>query len=101
MGTPSADGQPAGFELTAARVTAADGEVCELCLWLADSPDRRRQGLIGVTDLGRADGMVFRYDEPSPSAFHMRGAPLPLVYRRVVVTAPREDSSRRRSSSRA
>ena len=76
--SPTADGQPGGFELTAARVTAADGEVCELCLWLADSPDRRRQGLIGVTDLGPADGMAFRFDTPSQSAFHMRGAPMPL-----------------------
>jgi len=75
---PSSDGQPAGFERTAARITAADGEVCELCLWLADSPERRGQGLIGVTDLGPADGMVFRFGAPSQSAFHMRGAPMPL-----------------------
>jgi uncharacterized membrane protein (UPF0127 family) len=72
------DRQPQGFELTAAEVTAADGEVCPLCLWVADSPEQRRRGLTGVSDLGPADGMLFRFVAPSRSSFHMVGVPIPL-----------------------
>lgn len=70
--------QPAGFELTPVLVTNADGSVCELCLWEATAREQRRRGLMGVTDLGPADGMVFVYDEPSSSAFWMRDTPMPL-----------------------
>lgn len=74
----AAAGQPQGFDLVAAEVTTAEGEVCRLCLWLADTPDGRGRGLTAVTDLGPADGMVFRWDEPATSAFHMREVPMPL-----------------------
>jgi len=69
---------PAGFDLTAARVTAADGTVCELCLWLADSVELRNRGLMGVTDLGPADGMAFVYPEPHTTRFWMKDTLLPL-----------------------
>ena len=48
--------QPQGFTTIMARVTAADGEVCEVCLWLADTAEERGRGLMGVTDLGPAGG---------------------------------------------
>lgn len=70
--------QPVGFELTPMLVTNADGSVCELCLWEATAREQRRRGLMGVTDLGPADGMVFVYDEPSSSPYTMRNTPLPL-----------------------
>jgi uncharacterized membrane protein (UPF0127 family) len=76
---PSAPGvTPVGFELVGGRVTAADGETCDVCLWLAADPAARSQGLMGVTDLGAADGMVFRWDEPTTGTFWMRNTPLPL-----------------------
>ena len=70
--------QPVGFPTTSATVTAADGEVCELCLWVAATSEQRSRGLMGVTDLGVADGMAFVYDAPSSSRFWMRGTPTPL-----------------------
>jgi uncharacterized membrane protein (UPF0127 family) len=69
---------PDGFELVAATATAADGTVCELCLWLADDGDRRARGLMFVTDLGPADGMAFVYDAPRTGNFWMKNTLLPL-----------------------
>lgn len=69
---------PEGFDLVAGRVTAADGEVCDVCLWLAAAPEQRGRGLMGVTDLGDGDGMVFRWDEPTTGNFWMRDTPQPL-----------------------
>lgn len=70
--------EPRGFELTAARVSAADGTVCEVCLWLADTVELRNRGLMGVTDLGPADGMAFVYPEPHTTQFWMKDTLLPL-----------------------
>jgi uncharacterized membrane protein (UPF0127 family) len=69
---------PAGFATVPGVVTAADGATCEVCLWLADEPALRAQGLMGVTDLSGADGMVFRWDEPTTGGFWMRDTPSPL-----------------------
>jgi uncharacterized protein len=70
--------EPEGFTTVQARVTAADGEVCEVCLWLADSDAERGRGLMGVTDLGAAAGMVFVFDEPTSGPFYMFQTPTPL-----------------------
>ena len=70
---------PEGFDTVAARAMLADGTVCELCLWRADDPGERATGLMGVTDLGGADGMVFLYDEPTGSQFWMRDTLIPLA----------------------
>lgn len=70
--------RPNGFDLTAAIVTTPDGDVCELCLWLADDADQRRRGLMFVTDLGVADGMAFRYPTPHTGRFWMKDTLLPL-----------------------
>jgi uncharacterized membrane protein (UPF0127 family) len=69
---------PQGFGTIAARVTASDGEICELCLWLADDSATRGLGLMGVTDLGGLDGMAFRYDSPHTTSFTMRNTVMPL-----------------------
>jgi uncharacterized protein len=69
---------PEGFELVAAQITKSDGTVCDLCLWLADNGDRRRRGLMSVTDLGPADGMAFAYGQPGSSNFWMKDTLLPL-----------------------
>jgi uncharacterized protein len=70
--------QPEGFDLAPVEITLADGEVCALCLWVAETAVQRQRGLMGVTDLGPADGMVFVYDGPASGQFWMRGTPMPL-----------------------
>lgn len=71
--------RPDGFERTTAVVHPADGgEPCRVCVWVADRDDLRARGLMGVTDLGPAVGMVFTYDEPRTTAFTMRNTPMPL-----------------------
>lgn len=69
---------PDGFGSVTARVTSVDGEVCEVCLWLADTDALRQRGLMGVTDLGDAVGMAFRWDEPHAGNFFMFQTPTPL-----------------------
>ena len=69
---------PTGFELVAATARKADGTICELCLRLAESEDQRGRGLMFVTDLGGADGMVFVYPEPHSGAFWMKNTVTPL-----------------------
>lgn len=70
--------EPEGFSTITAVITSADGEVCEVCLWLADTADERGRGLMGVTDLGEAAGMAFRFDDPTQGAFYMFQTPTPL-----------------------
>lgn len=69
---------PDGFERVQATVTEPDGTVCELCLWLADTPVRRSKGLMFVTGLGPADGMAFLYPAMHTGNFWMRNTRLPL-----------------------
>lgn len=70
--------EPEGFSTVMARVTAADGEVCEVCLWLADTAEERGRGLMGVTDLGPAGGMAFLFDPATTGSFYMFQTPTPL-----------------------
>lgn len=69
-----------GFGEVQATITAADGEVCEVCLLSAVSPEQRARGLMEVTDpeLGGYDGMLFEYEADSGGGFWMRNTPLPL-----------------------
>ncbi len=70
--------QPDGFTTIQARITESNGEVCEVCLWLADDSDERNRGLMGVTELGDAVGMAFRFDEARIGTFYMFQTPTPL-----------------------
>jgi uncharacterized membrane protein (UPF0127 family) len=70
--------QPDGFTTATVRITKADGEVCDVCMWLADDAVERGRGLMGVTDLGRPVGMAFVFAEPREGAFYMFGTPTPL-----------------------
>lgn len=45
---------------------------------LADTPDRRSRGLMGITDLGDLDGMVFVLSEPAMTRFWMKGTLIAL-----------------------
>ena len=77
--TPAASiDAPQGFERVGATITKADGEECEVCLWLADTAELRRRGLMFVAGLGDADGMVFAYPEPRTGTFWMKNTILPL-----------------------
>lgn len=45
---------------------------------VADTPTERSHGLMGVTDLGADEGMVFVYADASPRYFWMKDTPTPL-----------------------
>lgn len=49
-----------------------------LTVAVADEPASRRQGLMGVEDLGDLDGMLFVMDGTVSSAFTMRNTLIPL-----------------------
>lgn len=70
--------EPLGFSTVTAQITKSDGEVCQVCLWLADSTDERGRGLMGVTGLGEPVGMAFLFDEPVNGNFFMFQTPTPL-----------------------
>jgi len=70
--------QPQGFSTVTAQITKADGEVCQVCLWLADSAEERGRGLMGVTDLGEPLGMAFEFEEAVNGTFYMFQTPTPL-----------------------
>jgi len=69
---------PDGVGSVTAVVTSADGDVCEVCLWLADDDLSRQRGLMGVTDLGDAVGMAFVWEQPRTGNFFMFQTPTPL-----------------------
>ena len=69
---------PTGFTTIEARIISAEGEVCTVCLWLADTAEERSRGLMGVTDLGVAVGMAFVFDAPTDGRFFMFQTPAPL-----------------------
>ncbi|HWH27598.1 MAG TPA: DUF192 domain-containing protein [Mycobacteriales bacterium] len=50
-----------------------------LTLEVADEPQERRVGLMGRDDVPRGTGMVFEYEEPTTSTFHMFQVPVPLT----------------------
>lgn len=45
---------------------------------VADTAGLRAQGLMGVTDLGERDGMLFVWDEDVSSGFWMKNTLIPL-----------------------
>jgi uncharacterized membrane protein (UPF0127 family) len=55
-----------------------DGEVRLSFLRLADSPEERARGLMGVTDLGRDDGMLFAFPTETENGFWMKDTLIPL-----------------------
>lgn len=63
-----------GFEL--AEITVGDDV---LSVALASTPEQRSQGLSGVDGLPPSlDGMLFVWDEPTSTTFHMRDVAFPL-----------------------
>ena len=69
---------PEGFSTAVVQITKADGTVCEVCMWLADSPEERGRGLMGVTSLGTPEAMAFVWEQPTSGAFFMFQTVTPL-----------------------
>lgn len=67
-----------GFEPIAFAVTTASGERRNWCGLLAQSEEQLNKGLMGQTDIGGYDGMIFRFAEDVQSAFYMANVPVPL-----------------------
>ncbi|VAV92378.1 hypothetical protein MNBD_ACTINO02-1440 [hydrothermal vent metagenome] len=60
-----------------ARSTIVVGGV-SLYVAIADTKDKRAQGLMFVTDMGDVDGMLFVFDDARDRSFWMRNTRLPL-----------------------
>lgn len=69
--------EPQGFDLADVVVRSADRTV-GLTVWLAATPEQWNRGLMGVTDLGAADGMLFVFHRPAIYRFYMWQTPMPL-----------------------
>ena len=68
--------QPAGLEgFETSTITVGDRE---MVVAVADTPDKRSQGLMGVTDLGGLDGMLFVFQVDSDGGFWMKDTLIPL-----------------------
>ncbi len=68
-----------GFAEVALRIVPGpDGEPVGICVLVAETPEQRQRGLMGVTDLGGYDGMVFRFPDDTVGAFWMKDTLLPL-----------------------
>jgi uncharacterized membrane protein (UPF0127 family) len=70
-----------GFGEVAVDVVAPDGTGHRWCLLVAETPEQRQQGLMGVTDetLGGHDGMLFRFEDETTVGFWMKDTPMPLT----------------------
>jgi hypothetical protein len=78
---PVAEGRtpiPGFGEVEVRIVEGPDGEPVVLCVLVADTPAQRQRGLMGVTDLGGYDGMLFRFADEAEGGFWMKDTLLPL-----------------------
>ncbi len=69
---------PTGFDLGRIELTDAAGAVRILPVWVADTDAELQRGLMGVTDLGAADGMLFVFDATADWRFYMWQTVIPL-----------------------
>jgi uncharacterized membrane protein (UPF0127 family) len=69
---------PTGYTAAVVEVTRADGTTESYCVWLATSEAQRERGLMEVTSLGGADGMLFRFGTEQSVSFWMKDTVLPL-----------------------
>jgi uncharacterized membrane protein (UPF0127 family) len=68
--------EAAGLEGFETSTVTVDGR--ELSVAVAETPDQRSQGLMGVTDLGGLDGMLFVFQADSDGGFWMKNTLIPL-----------------------
>ena len=69
---------PTGFESALVSVTSLNGASRDVCMWVADTPERRARGMMGATGFGDAEAMVFVQDAPSTGNFWMKDTLIPL-----------------------
>jgi len=69
---------PQGFETIGVTIRDATSKTHRVCLWLADTSDKRDVGLMKVTDLGGKSGMLFNFENDTNSAFYMFQTVMPL-----------------------
>ena len=67
---------PAGLEGFETSTITVDGR--GLAVAVAETPDQRSRGLMGVTDLGGLDGMLFVFQVDSDGGFWMKNTLIPL-----------------------
>lgn len=67
---PATPASPVGFDRKVAVATGAEGTVT-MCLWVADTAERRSVGMMGSDSFGDADAMVFVADAPTSGRFWM------------------------------
>ena len=68
--------EPAGLDGFETSTITVDGR--ELIVAVAETPNQRSQGLMGVTDLGGLDGMLFVFQADSEGGFWMKNTLIPL-----------------------
>jgi uncharacterized membrane protein (UPF0127 family) len=68
--------EPSGLEGFETSTITVDGR--ELAVAFAETPTQRSQGLMGVTDLGGLDGMLFVFQTDSTGGFWMKNTLIPL-----------------------
>ena len=76
-----ADPQLLSFGEISFRIQGGPGgaaAAAERCALLADTPEQHARGLMDRTDLGKYDGMLFRFDAETSGAFYMKDTLLPL-----------------------
>jgi uncharacterized protein len=76
-----ADPQLLGFGEISFRIQGGPGSAtaaAERCALLADTPEQHQRGLMGRTDLGGKDGMLFRFDGDTSTSFYMKDTLIPL-----------------------
>lgn len=85
LGAPGPAPEVAGlldFGEIAFRVTPTRGTglpaTTERCALLADTEMERQKGLMGRSDLGPYDAMIFRFDTDTSGTFYMRNVPMAL-----------------------
>ncbi|HZJ48826.1 MAG TPA: DUF192 domain-containing protein [Acidimicrobiia bacterium] len=62
-----------GFDTTTITISGRSMMVA-----LADTPTKRSQGLMGVTDMGDLDGMLFAFETDNNGGFWMKDTLIPL-----------------------
>ena len=62
-----------GFDATAIVIDEQ-----RMTVAVADTPELRTQGLMGVDDLGGLDGMLFVFEKTTDGGFWMKNTPIPL-----------------------
>jgi uncharacterized membrane protein (UPF0127 family) len=67
-----------GFARRTVLVEPEDNRCVAIDAWYAETPEQMRQGLMWIRELGRKEGMVFRYDPPKRASMWMKNTLIPL-----------------------